>query len=128
MATLRSNLINFLVDTFASTTINGQLSFGQPVFAPGIHVMSGLTGGDTYNFEGFWGGALVLELPSPTVGFDFVNFGSDTLDFQPVTSTLIFDIYSVTAGNIDEFSDKFSFPLSIGANVVICATMLFQRR
>ena len=35
--------------------------------APGAHVLAGLSGGDTYTFEGIWGAAAILEAPDVEV-------------------------------------------------------------
>ncbi|MEI7702104.1 MAG: hypothetical protein WCK86_20070, partial [Planctomycetia bacterium] len=113
----------FITDMIASSVLGGELSFGEPTIAPGVHLLSGLTGGDTYAFEGFWGIAAVVEPPSVNVGID-LNFGYDTLDMSGVSGDMTFDIYSVSTDNIKEWQaqlDKFGhpIPLSLGVNLVL---------
>jgi hypothetical protein len=117
------DVFKFLTDTLSSTFINGQLSFGEPVLAPGVHLMSGMTGGDTYKFNGFWGVAAVIEPPSVYAGVD-LNFGFDTLDFNAVNSDLTFDIYTLTTDNISGWQERLNalghpMPLSLGMNLVL---------
>ncbi|MCI0535951.1 MAG: hypothetical protein L0Z50_12065 [Verrucomicrobiales bacterium] len=113
----------FLFDTFLSTAINGSLSFGEPTVAPGFHLMSGMTGGDTYKFEGLWIAAAVIEPPSIYAGVD-LNFGFDTLDFSGVGTDMTFDIYAVSTDNLDYWQSVVEalghpIPLSVGVNLIL---------
>ena len=36
-----------ITDTLGASILKGELSFGEPVLAPGIHLMSGMSGGDS---------------------------------------------------------------------------------
>ena len=59
--------------------------------APGLHLLAGLTGADTYNFAGLWGSAVVLEPPDIAVGGQGANafpHSLDTLNFGNVESDL----------------------------------------
>ena len=103
--TAKQAATKFITDTITSTMINGNLSFGEPTIAPGLHVMSGMTGGDTYVFEGFWLGAAVLEGPSVNAAGVDLNFGYDTLDFSAIQSDLVFDVHSVTPDNWEYWND-----------------------
>ncbi len=106
---------NFLASTIvdeATGLLQDQLShqLGSLIdtpFNPGFHVLAGLSGGDTYKFSGFWGLAVVPEIPGVTLVGDVVN-GHDTLDFSEVGSNLRFDVWSVTTQNKDQLAAMFA--------------------
>jgi len=97
---------------------------------PGLHFLSGLTGGDTYKFAGTWLAAAVLEIPDFTVGLPLES-GYDTLDFSGVSADMRFDIYEITTENASRFEteiDKLQRdangnferqPLAVGTNFII---------
>ena len=106
---------NFLASTIldeATGLLKDQLShqLGSLIdtpFNPGFHVLAGLSGGDTYKFSGFWGLAIVPEIPGVTLVGDVIN-GHDTLDFSEVGSNLRFDVWSVTTQNKDQLAAMFA--------------------
>ena len=116
------DVAKFITDMLTSSLLEGQLAFGEPVIAPGIHLMSGLTGGDTYKFSGLWGVAAVVEPPSVYAGVD-LNFGYDTLDFSDVSgnmtyeSTVLHRQHRRMAGTLNALGHP--MPLSIGMNLVL---------
>ncbi|MFM9971581.1 MAG: DUF4347 domain-containing protein, partial [Burkholderiales bacterium] len=69
---------------------------------PGIHALSGFTGGDTYKFSGFWGAGIVVEMPEPS--YLGLSSGYDTLDFSGVSSDMQIDVWEVTTENHHELS------------------------
>ncbi|MEI6720903.1 MAG: hypothetical protein WCO67_09070 [Betaproteobacteria bacterium] len=75
---------------------------------PGIHILSGMTGGDTYKFSGFWGAAAVVEIPDVSVNGVALEVGYDTLDFSEVESDMRIDVYQLTTDNIGYFKSLFS--------------------
>ena len=56
----------------------------------GAHVLVGMSGGDTYKFNGSWGTSAVLDLPDP-----FKILGDDTLDLSGVKGEIEIDIYPI---------------------------------
>ncbi len=114
----------FITDTLTGSLVDGELAIGEPTLAPGIHLLSGMTGGDVYKFEGLWGAAAVIEPPSVNVAGLDLNLGYDTLDFSGVSSDLIFDVYTLTTDNIEGWQKEVTSlghptPLSIGMNLVL---------
>jgi hypothetical protein len=101
----------------------------QFVLAPGVHIMSGLTGGDAYVFEGYWGAAAVLEIPDVSIDGTSAPEFYDTLDLGGYRGDLDFTIYQVSTSNIEILKNLFSAattgqttdppPLAIGTNVVL---------
>ena len=61
----------------------GDNTFTTKQFAPGVHILSGLTGADEYEFNNFWGLALVLEIPDLDLGVPIPD-ATDKLDFSGV--------------------------------------------
>ena len=127
-STALQDATKLLTDTLVSTAIDGSFTIGEPTVALGLHLMSGMTGGDRYVFEGFWGAAVIIEAPSITVGVD-LNFGFDTLDFGNAGSDTIFDIYGVTTDNLDYWQSVVGafghpIPLSVGVNLVIARNLV----
>ncbi|MCA9034378.1 MAG: DUF4347 domain-containing protein, partial [Planctomycetaceae bacterium] len=118
-----ADVAKFVTDTLTNTLLSGELSFGEPTIAPGVHLMSGLTGGDTYKFEGFWGAAAIVEPPSVYAGVD-LNLGFDTLDMSAVSGDVTFDIYTLSTDNIGDWQARLNalghpMPLSIGMTLVL---------
>jgi len=101
----------------------------QFTLAPGVHIMSGLTGGDTYVFQGYWGAAAVLEIPDISITGTSAPEFYDTLDLGGYRGDLDFTIYQVSSSNIEILKNLFSGattgqtadppPLEIGTNVVL---------
>ena len=73
--------------------------FGGTI-APGAHVLAGLTGADTYKFEGIYGAAAVLEHPDIEVAGFAVPEGYDTLDFSGTDYDITVDIYQAALSDI----------------------------
>ncbi len=109
------------------------------LFATGFHVLSGLSGSDTYKFEGRWGVALALEVPDIILGNQTQNFFPefyDTLDLSTVTSNLRIDVYQITLDTLDGFrgivdsvfekvpgDERPDFRFGIGTNFVVASTL-----
>jgi len=75
--------------------------------AIGVHVLSGMTGGDTYKIEAkLWGAALILEIPDITIG-GVTPECYDTLDFSGLYNNMDYFIWEVTTENIDGFTSLF---------------------
>ncbi|MCA9171505.1 MAG: hypothetical protein KDB23_27745, partial [Planctomycetales bacterium] len=124
---------NFLAQTVIEETtgllkdqLNHQLgSLLETPFNPGIHVLAGLSGGDTYKFSGFWGIGVVAEIPGVSLVGDVVN-GHDTLDFSEVESDMTFDIWSVTTQNKEELAAMFADAKGAVAGTPSIASDLFE--
>ena len=74
---------------------------------PGLHVMAGLSGDDTYNFAGLWGAAVVLEAPTLRFGVsdkELIPQALDTLNFDSIKSDL-----HVTLLQASELDDGVAF-------------------
>ncbi len=74
---------------------------------PGVHIISGMTGGDTYKFSGFWGAAAIVEVPDISVEGVALEVGYDTLDFSGVAADMRIDVWQVTTDNIEYFKSLY---------------------
>ena len=72
----------------------GNNDFQHKALRPGVDVLSGLTGADSYRFANLWGFALVLEPPDLTIGGEPVPEALDTLDFSSMVGNIQVDVYS----------------------------------
>ncbi|MDF3029443.1 MAG: hypothetical protein K0R03_1, partial [Moraxellaceae bacterium] len=107
--------------------------FIPETFSPGVHILAGMTGGDTYAFSGVWGVAAVVEVPDVVIKGVTVPEAFDTLDLSGVDADLEITVYEITTANLATFEKLFanvesnkgvlatsSMPaLAIGSNVVI---------
>ena len=101
-------------------------------FSQGIHTIFGLSGSDTYTFEGGWGLALVAEYPDLLINDvniqDFVPEFYDTLDFSKIQPDTRFDVYQVSGDTEDLWNAVFEtdssndFRVGIGSNIVLAST------
>ncbi|MCC2638882.1 MAG: hypothetical protein K0Q68_2601, partial [Moraxellaceae bacterium] len=112
-------------------TVAGE--FIPETFSPGVHILAGMTGGDTYAFSGVWGVAAVVEVPDIVIKGVTVPEAFDTLDLSGVDADLEITVYEITTANFATFQKLFanvegeegvlatnSMPaLAIGSNVVI---------
>lgn len=71
----------------------------------GVHGLAGMTGGDTYKFEGIWGIAGIAEIPDP-VGL----FGGDTLDFSGVNGDIDITVESTGVKGLNKVTAIASNP------------------
>ncbi|MFZ5560376.1 MAG: DUF4347 domain-containing protein, partial [Pseudomonadota bacterium] len=107
--------------------------FIPETFSPGVHILAGMTGGDTYAFSGVWGVAAVVEVPDVVIKGVTVPEAFDTLDLSGVEADLEITVYEITTANLATFEKLFanvesnkgvlatsSMPaLAIGSNIVI---------
>jgi len=76
-------------------------NIGSLLAGMGVHLLAGMSGGDTYKFDGLWGAAGVVELPDLNIGGVAAPEFFDTLDFSAIKGDL--DI-TVVQGSAD-FTD-----------------------
>ncbi len=88
-------LSRLLPDSSAGRGIKAAVGVLKGTIAPGVHLVSGLTGADTYSFDGFWGTTIVAEPPDITFGGVTPPEFFDTLDFSDIRSNLTFTIEKV---------------------------------
>ncbi|MGK7957965.1 MAG: DUF4347 domain-containing protein, partial [Crocosphaera sp.] len=89
-------------------------------FSPGIHTLAGLTGPDTYRFNGMWGLGIVLEPPTLT---NAVPESIDILDFSGVNSDLHVTVFEANADIVDVFAkSQIDLDIGIGTNLVFTTT------
>ena len=94
---------------FASGMLEAMLApWIDGTVSPGVNILSGATGGDTYKFEGIWGAAAVLELPDLKNGSGqaLIPEGYDTFDFSAVNSDLTIEVIKLDSGNLLAWADK----------------------
>ena len=94
---------------FASSMLEAMLApWIDGTVSPGVNILSGATGGDTYKFEGIWGAAAVLELPDLKNGSGqaLIPEGYDTFDFSAVNSDLTIEVIKLDSGNLLAWADK----------------------
>ncbi|WP_413431152.1 beta-propeller fold lactonase family protein [Crateriforma spongiae] len=106
---------------FESTTISGKISdvsfgsgvnliqgdfgnndFQQKALRPGVSILSGLTGADSYRYANLWGLSFVVEPPDLVVAGQSAPEALDTLDFSAMVGSITVDVY-------DEKPDWLSF-------------------
>ncbi len=110
-----------------------------PTVAPGLHLLLGKGGADTYRFEGVWGLAAILETPDLILGGAAFPEGYDTLDLSGVQTDLDITIFEVTTENVQTFRDLFlgfgdrsadnvrvSHGIDVGTNIVIVTDTLLD--
>jgi len=79
--TIANPYAQYIANAVVSTAINGEPSlFSDNVVAPGVHVLAGGWGSDTYKFSGLWGATAVIEAPDIKVAG--VSDFFDTLDLS----------------------------------------------
>jgi hypothetical protein len=125
----------------ATTLLSGSdtISVGDSIASvtPGLHLLAGGSGADTYKFRTqWWGGALILEPPSLTfdgsffegnpyleVAFNALGTASntllaDTLDFSAMYQDFYFTVFEVSTRNIGFLSQIVDwFGESVGADL-----------
>ena len=105
----------------------------------GVHMLSGLTGADTYAFSNLFGAAAILEVPDIEFNVDGDPFplpeALDTLDLSGIISQNVeIDIYHYSVGEgltqieylfgdggFDDFEDNYTGP-DIGTNFLVAQT------
>ncbi|MCH5376897.1 MAG: hypothetical protein JJ992_23260, partial [Planctomycetes bacterium] len=92
------------------------LEESAPTLAPGLHLLGGGTGSDTYRVAAtVWGVGAALELPDVPLNpdaqdpsaFDYIPEFYDTLDFSEVQQDLDFVIMEVNSANYHDFQSLF---------------------
>ncbi len=131
-----------------TTLLNGAdtISVGDSInsITPGLHVLSGGSGADTYQFRTqWWGGALIVEPPAftfdasvfegdpgwqaifNTLGLATNTMFADTLDFSALYQDLYFTVFEISTRNIGlvtELANQFGSldsPLNVGMTITL---------
>ncbi|HXT32344.1 MAG TPA: M10 family metallopeptidase C-terminal domain-containing protein, partial [Vicinamibacterales bacterium] len=102
---------------------NGANLFENKFARPGISILSGGTGGDTYKLKNLWGFAAAIEAPDLTILGQPVPEALDTVDFSGFIGNIQVDVYQFDAvktllGGIDPSLD-FSGYASINTNILV---------
>ncbi len=92
---------------------DGNNTFSHGSMRPGLDLLSGLSGADTYKFGTLWGAGAVIETPDLEIGGQPIPEALDTLDFSPMFGgDVTVDVYDFSlvrssVGLIDglDFSD-----------------------
>ncbi|MCS7468642.1 beta-propeller fold lactonase family protein [Stieleria sp. ICT_E10.1] len=61
---------------------------------PGLHMIAGGAGADTYSFTNFWGAAAIVDYPDLEINGEPIPESLDTLDFSRMVGSLVVDVYS----------------------------------
>ncbi|MEM7478495.1 MAG: calcium-binding protein, partial [Planctomycetota bacterium] len=107
-------------------------TIGGSNFEPGIHLLAGGSGPDTYAFEtGFWGVSAIFEPLDVRVVGASVEW-PDTLDFSKTFKDLHFHVYEISTDNISDWQEILGLvsgqagvgfgPVSVGMNIVLATT------
>ncbi len=81
------------VNLIQGDTLNND--FQHKTLRPGIDVLSGLTGADSYRFGNLWGAAAILEIPDLQLNGVPAPEALDTLDFSAMVGNIEVDVYQV---------------------------------
>jgi len=114
--------------TVAVETINRLIADRMPIWSPGVHLLTGKGGADTYSFNGIWGAGVVLEVPDLSIAGAALPEGYDTLDFSSVLTDLHFTVMEATTDNFDKFTIP-GFerpPIGLGTNIIFVSDTLFN--
>ena len=109
----RTNLRASIGDIVYGTAINvlqgdlGSNVFKHRALHPGISILSGLTGADSYRFGNLWGAVAIVEIPDLEIDIHGnpvkLPEALDTLDFSGMIGSIEVDVYQ-----FDLFSDAFA--------------------